>query len=313
MCKQRAMSRGPLCFFRWAFMIMAVFWVLGCSLTRHSPGEHGAQDQLYQGVIRNDIVLVTSAIAAGAELDYPYEDYNQHTALWIACAKGHADIVKILLSEGANPNLVSYDNTSPLIVAIQDSPNSYDMVQALLDHGANPDPVYKGYFHTTLTDAAIIDNPEIVKLLIDRGASPLTVNSEGNCAMHLASTKCISLLLAGGGNLHVENSEGQKPIHFAAIQGDYEGIIAMIEHGADPNERDRNGQAPLHYIATEPLHICPYGSYVKSAEVLLRHGGDLNMKNATGKRPIDLLFPGSSEENHELRKLLTPPNSPKRP
>lgn len=58
------------------------------------------------------------------------------SALFEACKSGSAEIVRILINHGADPNASVYDGTTPLMVAA--GMNSSEVVGELLAHGADP-------------------------------------------------------------------------------------------------------------------------------------------------------------------------------
>jgi len=78
-----------------------------------------------------DLPRVKQVRTKGAELNQ-----NGWTALHYAAVKGHADIVKYLLAEGALPNALSPNGTTALMMAM--SNNHEEVVQLLLNAGANP-------------------------------------------------------------------------------------------------------------------------------------------------------------------------------
>ena len=93
------------------------------------------------------------------------------------------EIVKALLDAGANPNVIDYDQTFPLLVAVQ---NRYTKsVHLLLAHHADPN---KTWVHgiTPLHNAVSNQDVPTVKLLLAAGANPASRSAFDNPAHPLA-------------------------------------------------------------------------------------------------------------------------------
>ena len=70
-------------------------------------------------------------------IDVNYQDDTNETALYVASENGQIDIVKILLENGANPNLQeNVHGETPLMVATKIG--RIDIMKILLENGANP-------------------------------------------------------------------------------------------------------------------------------------------------------------------------------
>ncbi len=70
--------------------------------------------------------------------DINEQDDEGRTRLYLAVRHGHQEEVRLLLAEGANPNICeTRDNWSPLFIAIRVTKN-INMVRLLLSYGANP-------------------------------------------------------------------------------------------------------------------------------------------------------------------------------
>lgn len=108
---------------------------------------------------------------------------NLKDILMSAIRYGLPNIVKYVLDNGANPNVqYDYDDISPLEQAIKsyftryddDEEDSYQrtlkIMKYLLDAGANVN--YLSHEGTALTEAVKTKYPELVKMLLKRGADP---------------------------------------------------------------------------------------------------------------------------------------------
>ena len=74
--------------------------------------------------------------------------------------------------------------------------------------------------------------------------------------------------------------DGRTPLHFAAVFGQAEVVIALIKAGADINAKDKYGETPLHYSAEQ--------DDIKTALVLIKEGADINTKDKNGNTPLQI-------------------------
>lgn len=109
-------------------------------------------DSLYKAVRAHSLEAAEEAISKGADASYEYDDpdvseYDTHKmpVLYMACASKNAEMVKLLLSHGANPNarffhfssVGEYAESEPCLEAAVSSA-SVEIVRLLLEAGAYP-------------------------------------------------------------------------------------------------------------------------------------------------------------------------------
>ncbi len=108
-------------------------------------------------------------------------------------------MIRLLLNHGADPNLHSKEDMTPLHRAVQ--VNDTAIVQLLLDYDANPNLYRTKNQRTALHEALYVDspNPIIVKMLLDAGADCTLPMKEGFTVLHkaikLENVEIIKLLL----------------------------------------------------------------------------------------------------------------------
>jgi len=81
------------------------------------------------------------------------------------------------------------------------------------------------------------------------------------------------------------------PLHLAAWEGRAAVTEFLLQHGADPNVAEANGDTPLHFAASS--------GYAEIARSLLKHGAQVNARNKDGKTPLSRGRPRS-----EIAELL---------
>lgn len=100
-------------------------------------------EQLFRAARHGDRAAVEQALATGASLEHS-APIDHKTALFRAAVFGHADVVRLLLERGADPNAVGFDGRSALEVvtaarAEEKDPavaSNLDAVAALLKEAA---------------------------------------------------------------------------------------------------------------------------------------------------------------------------------
>ncbi|XP_048527542.1 protein TANC1-like isoform X2 [Triticum urartu] len=125
-------------------------------------------------------------------------------------AQGRSEIVKFLLSKGAD-------------------------VDALSDAG------------TPLTLASLRGHASILKILLQHNADPNKGNGVFvplDVALNKSFVSCVKLLVQGGTNVN-----GDNPLAKAAEKGLTEAIKCLVEAGANPNVIDRFGRLPIELAA----------------------------------------------------------------
>jgi len=85
---------------------------------------------------KNQLPIVKLLVERGAELNYRHP-ITKMTALSLAAVDGHTDIVKYLLSKGADPNIKLRGNVS-VVRVVRDDGNQA-MVDLLMQNGAKDD------------------------------------------------------------------------------------------------------------------------------------------------------------------------------
>ncbi len=141
---------------RWTiyvFLSGAFFLLSGCHGTLHSAAGAG------------DIAAVSALLAQGESV----EKKNMGGFTPLMYAVEHADMVRLLLEKGANPDYKTRDGVAALHLAVE--AGSVEGVRALLEGGANPEAGYVqlglGSKGTPLTIAEQKGYPKITALLRD--------------------------------------------------------------------------------------------------------------------------------------------------
>jgi len=95
------------------------------------------------------------------------------------------------------------------------------------------------------------------------------------------------LLVAQGANINASGYEGVTPLIWMLYQRDYKAMESLLNLGADPNQRmGKDGEAPVWFAAG--------GGQLQALSLLLDHGGD---PNSLGRRETALVI--ALEDSHK--------------
>ncbi len=158
------------------------------------------------------------------------------TALWAASTGGHLEIVKTLITNGAEVNRATLTQSTPLRGA---SFHGYlPVMEYLLSNGAEIDtPNCIG--QSPLCIAAMRGKIDAVKFLIDRGASHHQTTINGYTIMHLSATKgrliVVQYLLSIGLSPMFQEAVPSRlyipcPLFLAASTGQRRMVDLLMEH-----------------------------------------------------------------------------------
>lgn len=250
---------------------------------------------LHWAARRGDAELVQMLVSAGANVRATTR-LGSYTPLMMAAQAGHSAAVAALLAGGADVEAASTTGTTPLMFAAQSGDTR--TVTMLVEGGARIDARESAMEQTPLMFAAANNRTDVVKLLIARGADKAATS-------RVTDLNKLSMGGFGGGrrgtggaptagnrpvdvagvtrqyryNELVGTSGGITPLQLAARQGFFDTVKALVEAGADVNQRNPGDQSTALVVATVNGHF-DVGVY------LLEHGADPNLATDNGLAPL---------------------------
>ncbi|KAJ9269877.1 hypothetical protein DTO212C5_4051 [Paecilomyces variotii] len=228
------------------------------------------------------------------------------SALRSASAGGQQEVVRMLLSHGADPNARSSDSGTALQSA---SSNGHtDIVRLLINSGANvkaendldPEGTNPYYIiHNALHKATSGGHGDIAHILIDHGIDIDAHNHRHETALQVACSKgnrdLVELLISRGADLTIQGGRQGKPLSIACIKGFQEIARILIANGADVN-------APDSVYGTALIAACTRGRTDAIARMLIEHGADVNAQG--GRHGCALKAATHAPQSEGLVQLL---------
>jgi ankyrin repeat protein len=249
-------------------------------------------------------LLEVASLLLRAGADPTARDSADATALHIAISKGHAAIVRLLLTvtevEEPGPNRA----TTPLHTALDGQRE--EIVGALLEAGADVTRLSPHGF-TPLHLAATVGSVALTRMLLSAGIHPDDMGRSGvtpvqACAIRPARNEgvldCIRTLIDAGADLSKRGMGGMTALAFACVKGDIEVVKLLLKAGSPVSLPDNCGRSPLHWAA-EHGHSEVVGE-------LVAWGARLDALDMGGRTPLLVaMLSENADVIHTLRGATT--------
>jgi ankyrin repeat protein len=236
------------------------------------PGR-SASAELLQAAAHNDFECMREIASAGkGDVNASAED--GWTALIFAVRADDAAAVRLLLQQGADPNVHERDSG---IIGVPGSTNSLLLEGRSALHYAR--------------------SAEVVRMLLDSGANPSAVNASGYPPIHWSSPEATRVLLERGVDPNSRQSntrhggltfpgDGITALMNATARCDNDVLALLIDAGAAVNARDRWQNTALHYAARCSPPVVNQQKAEQVIQTLLKAGADPNVRNSAGRTPL---------------------------
>ncbi|RSL65920.1 hypothetical protein CEP54_004081 [Fusarium duplospermum] len=242
--------------------------------------------------------LVKLLLNAGADIDAKGWHYGM-TALSLAAAKGHTDIVEFLLQNNAATDHVDETGRKALAWAVEEGYD--DIVKLLANRGA--DTGSAGAAKEELTSETLFSayigvssgsdedrlgwafergHISVVKEILEQATDLEHRDETGRTPLVLAASEgyieLVKLLLGKGVDVDSKDEEGRTPLSYAAENGHMEVVTLLLDNGADIHSEDDQEMTPLTAGALR--------GHEDIVSLLLQKGADPNHWDGNGVSPL---------------------------
>ena len=217
-----------------------------------SPAPDQPDQRLYAAAAAGRLVDVKALLGQGANINVAV-GMHRFTVIMGAAAAKHWDIVRYLMSRGADLNLGAISGTRPLIFVLEN--NQFDLALDMVNAGANPN-LCDPNFLLPIVYVARSDDVTLMKAFIAHHADVNLNGVDGPAIWHALGfnrPEMVELLLAAGARTDIPSCTapfhpGHPPITLlaeAVLEKKADMVDLLIDHGAAVNGRDLDGHTPL--------------------------------------------------------------------
>lgn len=242
----------------------------------------GCRKSLHEAIQSSDLATLKRLLSNGANVNAV--DGEGNTPLHVAATIGRRDAAELLIGAGASLEAKDNYGFTPLHVAARNSYWGTGVAQFLISKGANIGATTPLRKLTILHFAAEGGDPNLIELLVQKGADINAVDKHHHTPLLWAvawgqhdQSKSVEALLRAGADVLIESELGLNPLD-EAILADNKTIAKLLIGALGPNARDESGQTILHRAIR--LHN------LKIVDFLVLNGANVNAQDSQGNTPL---------------------------
>jgi ankyrin repeat protein len=236
----------------------------------------------------------------GANPNLSDPKYNL-TPLMAAVGSGNSRIIRKLVKAGSDINAISQGMTVLSFATISDCDSCHaEVIKVLLELGADPNPEDIFPPATPLMRAVSYGTVNAVRALLKGGLDPNKRYPRGLTALSLAAqygrTENVEALLDAGAIIDRREHNESTALMVAAHKGYLEIVRLLLNRGANPNAKDALGQTALMWASkTEWVHT-------SVIEALISKGADIHWKDNEGKTALQYAMTLEDKQKAQVLK-----------
>ncbi|KAJ5710588.1 hypothetical protein N7488_004744 [Penicillium malachiteum] len=228
----------------------------------------------------NGVEKIKLLLNSGAQKVLTMVDENNQTPLHYAAKEGFTEAAELLLKSGLSAETLDKFGFSPFIWVV--IVGHQRLTRLFLSHGIPPNSTSTNG-QSALSWAASLGHEFLVESILDMGADIMLASGKpGLIALEGAAAygeiRTVRLLLDRGADPNYRDRDGWSAIHWAAEQGHRDVLLLLLERGADIHAVNTSG--------TSVLHCATNGGCTDIVTDLLQRGADPNKLTCNGWTPL---------------------------
>jgi|GEM_PF-4130892 len=232
------------------------------------------------------------------KLDCNKQDNDGTTPLGYAFEQDNLELLKFLLAYGANPNAVDSSGSDLCHWTVGTDEERYkELLGVLRNFKVACNTINNEGFRAL--DRLIDSHPEKEKIIKFLDITQDVKDSLFFFARleydNLPDPEIVKMLIRKGANANAKNSDDQTILFLAASAGDIEHIKPLLDAGADPNAGD--------YSDFTPLMVATLRNNQEVIRFLVKYKANKNLEDMEGKTAFDYAVEENKVEEAELVKV----------
>ncbi|KAF1745236.1 hypothetical protein MXB_3730 [Myxobolus squamalis] len=224
---------------------------------------------LIDASIEGYIEIIKLLIQYGCDINILSPNYT--SPLHLAANRGNLDLVKLFLDQGADVNYLNEHHITPLLEAARE--NRPEVFKELANRGADINYIIEGSNETALSLATLSGSVEIIKFLLESGATLFpAINFALIEAANCGSIDIITLYLSKGADVNFASPYTlDTPAAVACESGRLDIFKYLLQNGAKADCVDKSGYNLLIRASRS--------GHVNMVELLINLGINVNAKS----------------------------------
>ncbi len=269
---------------------------------------------LHYVCLNGDVSKVQLLLDNGADINRRAADGASPLSVAFGFVTGHGknlnaseryEIARFLIEHGADVWAMGNNNQSILYLAVRTGDiRSVKLVIEAMERDKKKDWRIIPNIGLVALYEAIVNNKEDICLLLLEAGVPIknsVKTKSGLSFMHLAgglgNKHIIQALINRGLSIDTPDDSGRTVLHYMSEEGTAEGVKTLLDLGANPQIRDKNGKTPFELAHNNPDK--------EVREILLQATESAKSKSSVPiLRPIDEVFLNACYNNKPLEAIL---------